>query len=92
MTERAPFFPGRFRWAIYGVVFLCVSENFVGRQVPRVLTFILQQDLRCSEVCYGNLVFAFQAAYDAGMLFLDDSSIALIPALVTSSPWTCIMG
>ena len=38
------------------------------RQVLGVLKTTLQHDLGWSEIDYSNLVFAFQAAYAAGML------------------------
>ena len=40
-----------------------MTKNYVDRQVISFLKTTLQHDLRGSEIDYGNLVFAFQAAY-----------------------------
>jgi MFS transporter, ACS family, hexuronate transporter len=69
------FFSGRFRWVICGVLFLGISKNYMDRQVLGVLKVTLQHDFGWNEIDYGNLVFAFQAAYAVGMIvvggFLD---------------------
>jgi MFS transporter, ACS family, hexuronate transporter len=40
------------------------------RQVLGVLKTTLQHELGWSEIDYGNLVFAFQAAYAVGMIVM----------------------
>jgi ACS family hexuronate transporter-like MFS transporter len=65
---RGGFFSGRFRWVICAVLFIGISKNYMDRQVLGVLKETLQHDLGWNEIDYGNLVFAFQAAYAVGML------------------------
>jgi MFS transporter, ACS family, hexuronate transporter len=45
-----------------------VTKNYMDRQVLGVLKTTLQHDLGWNEIDYGNLVFAFQAAYAVGMV------------------------
>jgi len=60
--------PGYFRWVICAVLFLGMTKNYMDRQVIGVLKTTLQSDLHWSEIDYGNLVFAFQAAYAVGLV------------------------
>ena len=59
---------GRFRWVICALLFLGVTKNYMDRQLLGVLKTTLQHDLGWNEIDYGNLVFAFQAAYAVGLL------------------------
>src|SRR5215467_4467765 len=59
---------GRYRWVICSLLFLGVTKNYMDRQVLGVLKAPLQHAFGWSEVDYGNLVSAFQAAYAVGML------------------------
>ncbi len=61
---------GRFRWVICTVLLLGVMKNYMDRQVIGVLKTTLQHNLGWSEIDYGNLVFAFQAAYALGMVLV----------------------
>jgi ACS family hexuronate transporter-like MFS transporter len=61
---------GRFRWVICGLLLLGVTKNYMDRQVLGVLKGPLQHEFGWNEIDYGNLVFAFQAAYALGMLFV----------------------
>jgi MFS transporter, ACS family, hexuronate transporter len=61
---------GRFRWVICTVLLLGVMKNYMDRQVIGVLKTTLQHDLGWSEIDYGNLVFAFQAAYALGLVLV----------------------
>jgi ACS family hexuronate transporter-like MFS transporter len=61
-------FAGRFRWVICGLLFLGVTKNYMDRQVLGVLKSPLQHEFGWNDIDYGNLVFAFQAAYGLGML------------------------
>lgn len=61
-------FAGRFRWVICGLLFLGVTKNYMDRQVLGVLKGPLQHEFGWNDIDYGNLVFAFQAAYGVGML------------------------
>jgi MFS transporter, ACS family, hexuronate transporter len=59
---------GYFRWIICALLFFGTTKNYMDRQVLGVLKTTLQHDLGWNEIDYGNLVFAFQAAYGIGML------------------------
>src|SRR6202167_2836682 len=61
---------GRFRWVICTILLLGVMKNYMDRQVIGVLKTTLQHDLCWNEIDYGNLVFAFQAAYAVGMVLV----------------------
>ena len=58
---------GNFRWVICTLLLIGVTKNYMDRQVLGVLKTTLQHDLGWNEIDYSNLVFAFQAAYAAGM-------------------------
>lgn len=59
-----------FRWVICAVLLFGTTKNYMDRQVIGVLKNTLQHDLGWNEIDYGNLIFAFQTAYAAGMLLL----------------------
>src|SRR5450755_2332105 len=59
---------GHFRWVICALLLFGTTKNYMDRQVLGVLKTTLQHDLGWNEIDYGNLVFAFQAAYAVGML------------------------
>jgi MFS transporter, ACS family, hexuronate transporter len=59
---------GRFRWVICGLLLLGVTKNYMDRQILGVLKGTLQHEFGWNEIDYGNLVFAFQAAYAVGMI------------------------
>lgn len=59
---------GYFRWIICSLLLVGVTKNYMDRQVLGVLKTALQADFGWNEIDYGNLVFAFQAAYAIGML------------------------
>jgi ACS family hexuronate transporter-like MFS transporter len=61
---------GYFRWVICGLLLLGVTKNYMDRQVLGLLKPSLQHDLGWNEIDYSNLVFAFQAAYAAGMVLM----------------------
>src|SRR2546421_9328621 len=61
---------GRFRWIICALLLLGPTKNYMDRQVLGVLKSTLQHDLGWNEIDYSNLVFAFQAAYAAGMVLV----------------------
>ncbi len=69
-ARKVGMFAGNFRWVICALLFFGVTKNYMDRQVLGVLKGTLQHDLGWSEIDYGNLVFAFQAAYAAGMIFV----------------------
>ena len=47
-----------------------MTKNYMDRQVLGVLKTTLQHNFGWNEIDFGNLVFAFQAAYAAGMLLV----------------------
>ena len=61
---------GHFRWLICTLLFFGVTKNYMDRNVLGVLNVTLQHQLGWSQVDYGNLVVAFQAAYALGMLLI----------------------
>jgi ACS family hexuronate transporter-like MFS transporter len=61
---------GRFHWVICGLLFLGVTKNYMDRRVLGVLKGPLQHEFGWNEIDYGNLVFAFQAAYALGMILV----------------------
>jgi ACS family hexuronate transporter-like MFS transporter len=61
---------GKFRWVICALLLFGVTKNYMDRQVLGVLKTTLQHEFGWSEIDYGNLIFAFQAAYAAGMLLV----------------------
>jgi ACS family hexuronate transporter-like MFS transporter len=61
---------GYVRWIICTLLLLGVTKNYMDRQVLGVLKTTLQHNFGWNEIDFGNLVFAFQAAYAAGMLLV----------------------
>ncbi len=65
---RRPSSAGYVRWIICALLLFGTTKNYMDRQVLGVLKSTLQHDLGWNEIDYSNLVFAFQAAYAAGMV------------------------
>jgi len=63
-TERI----GRYRWVICGLLFFATTVNYVDRQVLGLLAKDLKIEIGWTEVDYGNIVAAFNAAYAFGLL------------------------
>ena len=61
---------GNFRWVICALLLFGTTKNYMDRQVLGVLKTTLQHDFGWNEIDYSNLVFAFQAAYAAGMVLV----------------------
>ncbi|HKG61872.1 MAG TPA: MFS transporter [Pyrinomonadaceae bacterium] len=59
---------GRYRWVICGLLFFATTVNYVDRQVLGILSKDLQLAIGWTEVDYGNIVAAFNAAYAFGLL------------------------
>jgi ACS family hexuronate transporter-like MFS transporter len=57
-----------YRWLICGMLLLATTSNYMDRQVLGILAPDLQRELGWTEVEYGNIVTAFQAAYALGLL------------------------
>src|ERR1044071_891456 len=60
---------GRVRWTICGLLFLAATINYIDRQVIGILKPTLQAQFGWTEIDYGDIVFAFQAAYAIGFIF-----------------------
>src|SRR5580700_2338595 len=69
-SQKGSILAGRFRWVICALLFFGVTKNYMDRQVLGVLKGTLQHDFGWNDIDYGNLVFAFQAAYAMGMIFV----------------------
>src|SRR5918993_5746464 len=59
---------GRYRWVICGLLFFATTVNYVDRQVLGILSKDLKTEIGWTEVDYGNIVAAFNAAYAFGLL------------------------
>lgn len=59
---------GRYRWVICALLFFATTINYVDRQVIGILAKDLQVIIGWSEIEYGNIVAAFNAAYAVGLL------------------------
>ncbi len=59
---------GHVRWVICALLLFGTTKNYMDRQVLGLLKSTLQHDFGWNEIQYGNLVFAFQAAYAVGLL------------------------
>jgi ACS family hexuronate transporter-like MFS transporter len=59
---------GRVRWTICAMLFVATSINYMDRQVIAILKPTLQHSIGLTEVNYGYIVDAFQAAYAFGLL------------------------
>ncbi|OLE57445.1 MAG: hypothetical protein AUG74_18130 [Bacteroidetes bacterium 13_1_20CM_4_60_6] len=70
MNGDAPPPAGRVRWVVCALLFAATTINYVDRQVLGILAPDLQRSLGWSEVQYGYIVTAFQAAYALGLLFV----------------------
>ena len=59
---------GRYRWRICALLLLATTINYIDRQVLGVLAPDLQRSFAWSEIEYGYIVTAFQAAYAIGLV------------------------
>lgn len=59
---------GRYRWVICSLLFFATTVNYVDRQVLGILSKDLKTAIGWTEVDYGNIVAAFNAAYAFGLL------------------------
>src|SRR5438105_7322673 len=56
------------RWSICALLFFATTINYVDRQVIGILSKDLQAAFHWTEIDYGNIVAAFNAAYALGLL------------------------
>ena len=59
---------GKYRWVICALLFFATTINYIDRQVIGILAKDLQGIIGWSEIEYGNIVAAFNAAYAVGLL------------------------
>jgi ACS family hexuronate transporter-like MFS transporter len=59
---------GRYRWAICSLLFFATTMNYVDRQILGFLAPTLEKSIGWNENQYGNIVFAFTAAYALSLL------------------------
>ena len=59
---------GRYRWVICALLFFATTINYVDRQVIGILEKDLQKIIGWTQIDYGNIVAAFNAAYALGLL------------------------
>src|ERR1044072_7020477 len=59
---------GHYRWWICALLFLASSINYIDRQVIGILKPTRPQQFGWSELDYGNIVVACQAAYALGLV------------------------
>jgi ACS family hexuronate transporter-like MFS transporter len=60
---------GSYRWTICGLLFFATTINYIDRQVLGLLAPTLEREIGWSEIEYGYIVTAFQAAYAIGLIF-----------------------
>jgi len=61
---------GNKRWTICALLFFATTINYIDRQVLGILAPVLQTEIGWSEIDYGYIVTAFQAAYALGMVLV----------------------
>lgn len=59
-----------YRWRICGLLFFATTLNYLDRNVLSILAPGLQREFGWSEIDYGNIVIAFQAAYGLGVVMV----------------------
>ena len=70
VAEAAPARTGHVRWVVCALLFFATTLNYIDRQVLGILAPDLQKIIGWSEVQYGYIVTAFQAAYAIGLLLV----------------------
>jgi MFS transporter, ACS family, aldohexuronate transporter len=58
-----------YRWTMCALLFFATTINYIDRQVIGILAPVLQKEIGWTEIDYGYIVTAFQAAYAIGLLF-----------------------
>jgi ACS family hexuronate transporter-like MFS transporter len=77
-----------YRWRICALLFFATTLNYMDRHVLSILAPDLQQQIGWSEIEYGYIVAAFQAAYGIGVVLigklLDHKGVRILYALAVS--------
>ena len=61
---------GHVRWIVCALLLFATTINYIDRQVLGILAPTLQKEIGWTEVQYGYIVTAFQAAYAIGLLLV----------------------
>ncbi len=61
---------GNYRWRIVALLFFATTINYIDRQVIGILAPQLQAAYQISELEYGYIITAFQAAYAIGLVLM----------------------
>lgn len=77
-----------YRWRICALLFFATTLNYLDRHVLSILAPDLQDEIGWSEIEYGYIVVAFQAAYGIGVVLvgklLDYKGVRVLYALAVS--------
>lgn len=79
---------GRVRWTICAMLFVATSINYMDRQVIGLLKPTLEKSIGLTELNFGYIIAAFQAAYAIGLLLAG----RLVDRLGSRIGYTLIMG
>ncbi len=86
-AQQAPKTHG-YRWRICALLFFATTLNYLDRHVISILAPGLQQEIGWSEIEYGYIVAAFQAAYGLGVVLvgklLDHKGVRILYAVAVS--------
>ncbi len=77
-----------YRWRICALLFFATTLNYLDRHVLSILAPDLQQEIGWSEIEYGYIVAAFQAAYGIGVVLvgrlLDHKGVRVLYAVAVA--------
>ncbi len=59
---------GNYRWVVVALLFFATTINYLDRQIIGLLKPTLETQFHWTEIDYGKIVMAFQAAYAIGLL------------------------
>lgn len=79
---------GRVRWTICGMLFAATSINYMDRQVIGLLKPTLEASIGLTEIQFGYIIAAFQAAYAIGLVVAG----RVVDRLGSRLGYTLIMG
>jgi ACS family hexuronate transporter-like MFS transporter len=68
-SDAVPAKIGSYRWTVCALLFFATTINYIDRQILGLLAPTLERAIGWSEVEYGYIVVAFQAAYAIGLIF-----------------------
>ena len=68
----------RFRWYVCALLFAATTINYLDRIVFSVLIPVIRQEMHISDLHYGYINGAFQAAYTVGFIFMGGFFFSLL--------------